>query len=180
MITLLIVMIPNWQAINWEGKGREGKGRETATIFSDKTESDLDGDLFQNHSMAFVAIDYLPNFAVTLVMSLPPLSMKLKSLTSKQPLNTISLSPPLSMKHTITKTPNSKSNGTKPSRKSSGIWPIEEYGTKSSTQSFPKDGNASSPSRYSRSSTMACPEPAWLPVAIARFSVSTSLRTTLQ
>ncbi len=38
-------------------------GREVATNISNKAKGDLDGDLYQDHSVASAAIAYLPNFS---------------------------------------------------------------------------------------------------------------------
>jgi len=65
-------------------------GREVATNISDETEGELDGDLYQDHSVASMAIDYLPNFAfIPTTKSLPPLSMKSKPWILKPPTNII-------------------------------------------------------------------------------------------
>jgi len=37
-------------------------GREVATHISDETKGEMDGDLYQDHSVTSTAIDYLPNF----------------------------------------------------------------------------------------------------------------------
>jgi len=89
-----------------------------ATHISDKAEGELDGDLYQGHSMASAAIDYLPNFAFyTCNQVLIPSDSEVKTLDCELAFESLSLL--LLMKLTIITTPNSEQNGVKPSKRSS-------------------------------------------------------------